>query len=529
MVNLQRVEGMEGEAARDRVGARGTVARWVADSAAAFPDKPFIVSVDQDKTITHGEFAALAAGIGHALAARGVGANDRVALLANNSLEHLAAYIGTLAYGATMCTVHVEMNQVHFEEILTALAPKLVLYEEGLGVERLAGRVAGEWRPLGEWGRDRASGFFAELAGLPATPLPPVGGRGDVASIFYTSGTAAKPKGVVCTGAELFDNVIPTADAFGLGPDDRILDYRSFNWMSAQVLSALGPLARGATLVLARKFSASRFFDWVRDNDVTIAVGNPTIFNMLLGRPAGAARPDVPKLRFITSSSAPLLVEQWKRFEAEYGIPIAQGYGTSETGWIAGSNETTRRLGSVGRPLAYHRLAIVDADGRALPAGEVGAIELGGDAATEYRYLADDGRPLVNATGRVRTGDLGYLDADGYLYVTGRAKDLIIRGGANISPVEIDNVALKLPAVAEAAAVGVPDPIYGEEVVLYVSAQAGAALTEETILAHCRRFLPHAKMPKRIVFRDSLPKTERGKMDRKALAAEWQSAQAAKG
>jgi acyl-coenzyme A synthetase/AMP-(fatty) acid ligase len=500
----------------------GTFGRWVADNGRAAPKKPFIVSIDQARSITHGEFSALAARIGHALARRGFRANDRVALLANNSLEHLAVYLGTLAHGPTICTVHVEMNQVYFEEILASLAPKLVVYEEGLGLEALAGRIPAEWMPLGDWTSDGGTGFFAEAATMPATPPPPVGGRGDVASIFYTSGTASKPKGVVCSNAELYDNVVPTAEAFGLGPDDRILDYRSFNWMSAQVLSALGPLARGATLVLARKFSAGRYFDWIRDHDVTIAVGNPTVFNMLLSRPAEVTRADVPKLRFITSSSAPLPVEQWKRFEERYGIPIAQGYGTSETGWIAGSNERTRRIGSVGRPLAYHRLAVVDGEGRALPPGESGAIELGGDPATEYRYLADDGSVRVNASGRIRTGDLGMLDADGYLYVTGRVKDLIIRGGANISPVEIDNVALKLPAVAEAAAVGVPDAIYGEEVVLYVRPQPDAGLTEEAVLDHCRRHLPHAKMPKRIVFRDSLPKTDRGKMDRKALAAEWE-------
>jgi acyl-coenzyme A synthetase/AMP-(fatty) acid ligase len=515
---------MKGASAGDRAAAPvGSFGRWVAENAQVVPAKPFIVSIDQDKSITHGEFATAAGRIGHALAQRGIAANDRVALLANNSLEHLAVYLGTLAFGAAICTVHVEMNQIYFEEILTALAPKLVIYEEGLGLEGLAARVPAEWLPLGDWAPGGGTGFLAEIAGLPETLLPPVGGSRDVASIFYTSGTASKPKGVVCTTAELYDNVVPTAEAFGLGPDDRILDYRSFNWMSAQVLSALGPLARGATLILAKKFSASRFFDWIRDNRVTIAVGNPTVFNMLLSRPADVMRADVPTLRFITSSSAPLMVEQWKRFEERYGIPIAQGYGTSETGWIAGSNERTRRIGSVGRPLPYHRLAIVDGEGRALPAGETGAIELGGDPATEYRYLADDGSIRVNAKGRILTGDLGRLDGDGYLYITGRAKDLIIRGGANISPVEIDNVALKLPEIAEAATVGVPDAIYGEEVVLYVRPQPGARLTEAAVLEHCRLHLPHAKMPKRIVFRDSLPKTERGKMDRKALAAEWQS------
>ena len=180
-----------------------------------------------------------------------------------------------------------------------------------------------------------------------------------------------------------------------------------------------------------------------------------------------------------------------------------------------------RRFGTVGRPLAYHDLAIVDAEGRRLPAGEIGQVEIGAFADNDYRYLADDGTVKVNSRGRIRTGDLGSLDADGFLRLTGREKELIIRGGVNISPVEIDSILMQHPKVIEAATVGVPDRVYGEEVVAYVVLRPGASIGAEDILRHCNAVLPAFKAPKRIVLSDALPKTERGKLDRKALVERW--------
>ena len=500
---------------------------WLEAAAARLPDKVFVHSIDQDRAISFAGMYDMAGRVGAALRARGLGANDRVALLSGNALEHLIVYLGTMCHGATICTVQADTNRAHMEEILRALDAALVLHEDGFGLGALGETSPGEWQPLGRWDGGAGEGFFAELAGRPGEPQTPLNAYDDVASIFYTSGTASKPKGVVCSFAELLENVAPTADAFGIEERDRVLDFRSYNWMSAQVLSFLGPLSRGATLCMARKFSRSRYFDWIREFGVTVAAGNPTTINMLVNRPVPVTGADLPDLRYITSSSAALMAADWKAFEEMYGIPIAQGCGTSEAGWIAGSNERTRRMGSVGRPHAYQNLAIVDDEGNALPAGEIGAIELGRHPDNEFRYLAEDGSYRVNATGRTRTGDLGYLDADGYLYITGRARDLIIRGGINIAPTEIDNLVLQMPEVAEAATVGVPDPIYGEEVVVYVVARPDAALDEAAVLAHCDSALSHAKRPKEAIFRESLPKTERGKMDRKALVAEWRDSRRA--
>ena len=325
------------------------------------------------------------------------------------------------------------------------------------------------------------------------------------------------------TFRELISNTPPTADALGMTEEDRILEFRAFNWISAQVLSGLSTLYKGATLILARHFSQSRYFDWVRRYRATIGVCNPTGLAMFLNRPIDIHQTDIPHLRFMTSSSAPLMQETWKQFEEKYGVPIAQGYGCSEIGWIAVTNEQTRKFGTVGQPLACHRLTIVDAEGKELPRGESGEVELGGFESNLYRYLDEKGEEHVHARNRLRTGDLGIMDEDGYIRITGRAKDLIIRGGVNISPAEVDNILLQMPELAEAATIGVPDPIYGEEVVCYVAPKEGQSTTPLAVLKHLQTRIPPFRMPKRIVVREHLPKTERGKMNRLLLLEEWKA------
>ena len=493
---------------------------WIERAARADPDKAYLVSVEDGRTLSYGALRAIAGGIAAYLAARGIGANSRVALLANNSLEHLAVYAGVIAAGATICTVHVEMNRGHIDAILPKLGARLILCEAGLGLDALAAASAPLCHPLGRWSPKGAEGFFAAIAGASPPDADPAAAPGDDAVIFFTSGTSAKPKGVILTYRELLPNAAAIADGFGIGAADRVYDYRSFNWASAQILSALATLSKGATFLLGRKFSRSRFFADIARHKATMAAGNPTVLNMLLQEPAPVTGRDLPDLRFITSSSAPLLIEEWKRFEEHYGIPVAQGYGASEVGWIAGCTDKTKRYGTVGKPLAYHRLAIVGKDDEVLPAGTIGHVELGGIEGNAFRYIDEDGAIRIASIGRAKTGDMGFLDGEGYLHLTGREKDLIIRGGVNISPLEIDGVLMQMADIAEAATVGVPDRVYGEEVASYVVLKPGSKLSAADILAHCAAHLAAFKSPKQILFRANLPKTERGKLDRKALAAE---------
>jgi acyl-coenzyme A synthetase/AMP-(fatty) acid ligase len=493
---------------------------WIARAAARDPDKPFIISADDGRTLSFGQLRELTGRIATHLRAEGIAANDRIALLSNNSIEHLAAYFGVLAYGATICTVHVEMNRNQLDNILPLLNSRMVLCEAGLGLDDILKAASAPILPLGAWDDRRGDGFFAAANACERSDASADAGPDDGAVILFTSGTSARPKGVVLSYRELLSNAEPTADGFNLTAQDRIYDFRSFNWCSAQTLSAVPPLCRGATLILGRKFSRSRFFDHIKQYGATVATGNPTTIGILLNGDATAV-PELPTLRFMTSSSAPLLVDEWRRFEDRFGIRISQGYGCSEIGWIAAQPGEQRRIGTVGKPHPYHRLAIVGADGQPSKPGEPGVVELGGLRDNAYRTLADDGLLRVDCQDRMKTGDLGFLDEDGYLHLTGRAKDLIIRGGVNISPLEIDGVLMRRPEVIEACTVGVPDKVYGEEVIAYVVLRPGVPIGADDILRHCAALLPAFKTPKRIVLSEELPKTERGKLDRKALAERW--------
>ena len=503
-----------------------TLRDWITKNAHDHPDKVFIKSVDHNISITFGQFKTVCDRMANFLKSRNINANDRIAMLSNNSIQHLCVYIGGMAYGATVCTIHVEMNAVYFEQILKALNPKLVLFdqtEQRIDSENLKTKTNGEWLKLGTWNQNgHNSGFYKELEKFSDKSVEPVSRWEDDASIYYTSGTASAPKGCIVTFRELIENTHPTAEHLGLNKNDRILEFRAFNWISAQVLSGLAPLSKGATIILAEKFSQSRYFEWVKKYKVTIGVCNPTGLAMFLNRPIEIHQKDIPHLRFMTSSSAPLMPETWKQFEEHYGIPVAQGYGCSEAGWIAVSNERTRTFGTVGKPLAYHKLSLVDTDGNEVSKGEVGEIELGGFATNHYRYIDEFGEEKIHAQNRLRTGDLGLMNEDGTITVTGRVKDLIIRGGVNISPAEIDNVLLQIPMLGEVATIGVPDPIYGEEVICYVSSKPGQNLTPEDVLQHCEKKLPKFRMPKQVIIFDKLPKTERGKMNRLLLKKQWQ-------
>ena len=479
-----------------------------------------MLSADCSRRLYYSALRHSAAQFATFLQQRGLKPNDRVALLANNSIEHLVCYLGVMAAGATICTVHVEMNRNQLGNIFDRLRPRLILYQDGLGLDDLVESAEIPSLRLSRWDRPEPGSLFDELARCAPGESQIPAGPDDDAVILFTSGTSATPKGVILDYREFLLNIGPLAEGFGITADDRLYDFRPFSWNSAQTLGGLAVLHSGATLVLSEKFSASRFFQHLRDHDVTIATGNPTTINILLNSAQTARRGDAPKLRFITSSSAPLLLEDWKRFEQQFGIPIAQGCGASEVSWIAAIPGEQRRLGKVGRPFRYHDLAIVDADGGRLPPGDIGYVELGGFGDHAYRYLGDDGGIKVHSRGRFRTGDLGSLDADGFLTLSGREKELIIRGGAKISPLEIDSFLMQHVDVIEAATVGVPDGIYGEEVVSYVVTRPGASADAASLLRYCAT-LPAFKAPKRILLSESLPKTERGKLDRKALTERW--------
>jgi len=488
--------------------------------AGAMPDRIAFVSIDQGSSITWGALARTANRLGHLLAARGIRANDRVLVLTDNSLENLILYYAIQAYGATFCTINVEINATHVREMTERLAPKLVLWHEALDDAALGVGAPGEWIAFGDWSETGGAGLFGMIAGLPDTPLPAVNGPDDVCVICFTSGTTAKPKGVMHSFGNLDLIGQQTVYLWGLAATDRVLEYRSLSWSSSHQVVLHPTLVSGQTLLLARRYSQSRFFDWIGAYRPTVVVGVPTVVNMLLDRPVGLRSDALASLRFMSCSTSPLLGDQHRKFETTYGIKLIQHYGMSEGGTVGGNHWLARKIGTVGRPGLAQNLRIVDEDGKDVAPGAEGEIEIGGPQ-NAYGYLLEDGTVERVRGKRLRTGDLGRIDEDGCLVVTGRAKDLVIRGGVNIAPLEIDNVLMRCEDVFEAAAIGVPDRIYGEELAAYVVAKPGRALVAETVRAHCAASLPEFKRPREIFVIEAIPKNDRGKIDRNRLRALW--------
>jgi acyl-coenzyme A synthetase/AMP-(fatty) acid ligase len=491
------------------------------------PDKTALVDLDQDKSITFGQLHEEANRIARCLAHMGIGKGDRVAVLSDERLEKLLIWMGIWRLGATIMPLNVEMNIAYIPEILSNLGPKLVLWHEDMDVGRMTEGVDCDTVKFTSWekGMDGDAGseeFFARAASFAPTPeVDGDYGPDDEGSIYVTSGTTDKPKSFVCTHLGHWTFGLSSVDQLGLTEDDKTLEYRSFGWNSAQGLSLLPWLATGCTLHFAKRYSRSRWPDWVKDNGITFSVGVPTVINMMINSPLGVTSKDMPTLRLMSSSTAPLNPERWQEFEDMYGITLLQFYGSSEGGWVCGNRHNYRKLGTVGPPAKHQEFLIIDEDGNPCPQGAEGEVTLGGPQCA-VASMSAEGEWMDLRGKRVHLGDLAVMDDEGFVTVTGRLKDLIIRGGVNISPLEVDNVLLGNAKIHEAAAVGIPDNIYGEEIIAYVVTKPGETLDSVEVLEFCAGRLPEFRMPKQVHFIDELPKNDRGKVRRDDLRVLWE-------
>jgi acyl-CoA synthetase (AMP-forming)/AMP-acid ligase II len=499
------------------------VADLLAKYAKRDASKTAIVDLESGTTIDFGRLDRIAIDIAAYLESKGIRKGSRVLVLSDECLEKLLIWFGIWRIGAVICPFNLEINEKQMVSLTAALRPALILYHKDIDVAAMVGDAPAERVRFGAWSaqgaKDPKDELFAALPRGDATALPERNNADDTACIFCTSGTTARPKIVIYNHAAYWMNGLDTLEFLGLTENDRTLEYRSFGWNSAQVLSLLPFLQQGLTMHIAKRFSHSHFFEWVQQHGITFSAGVPTVLNILLNKPIGYTAKDVPTLRLMSCSTAPLTAQQWLQFEEMYGVTLLQMYGMSETGWICGNRHYAKKMGTVGLPALHQELLIVDPAGNECPPGVEGEITVGGPQMA-IGYLLDDGSidPVLGK--RIKTGDLGIKDTEGFVRVSGRSKDLIIRGGVNIAPLEIDEIMLKHPGVLDAAAVGVPDKIYGEEVVCYVVPK-DKALTGAMVLEHARQFLPPAKTPKQILLVPDLPKSDRGKVLRDKLKDDW--------
>jgi long-chain acyl-CoA synthetase len=488
------------------------------------PDKLAIVDVDRDRSISFGALERAVTDIAAALRQRGVGKGSRVLLLAQENFEKLLLWLGAWRIGAVIVPLDIELNAGFVGELAAAARPGLTLVHKEIDGDALMGG-----RPFVRFGTysvnaadaDAQDDFFRTMSrGVAAESLTERNEAADVAGIVCTSGTTSRPKIIVYDHCFYWLNGLSILECLGVSADDRMLEYRSFGWNSAQVLSLMPFLQKGLTLHVARRFSHSQFFEWVARYGITFAAGVPTVINMLLNKPIEDGARNAPTLRLMSCSSAPLAPEQWRRFEEMYGIKLLQMYGMSEAGWLCANRHYKCKMGTVGLAALHQELEIVDEEGKACPPDVEGEVTAGGPHCA-VGYLRADGAIEPIRGKRIRSGDLATRDEEGFIRVVGRTKDLIIRGGVNIAPAEIDELLLKHDAIVDAAAVGVPDEIYGEEVVCYVVAQPDSGLTGAEVIAHCQASLPAAKVPKQVIMVAALPKNDRGKVLRDKLREDW--------
>ena len=342
----------------------------------------------------------------------------------------------------------------------------------------------------------------------------------EAALIMYTSGTTGVPKGVLLSHANLLANADSITQVHALDEHDRVMVSLPLYHINALVVALITPLFHGGSLVMSPKFSATTFWAEVCRLRCTWINVVPTIIAYLLNDPTGAQGHDLRRLRFCRSASAALAPEHHRAFEARFGLGIIETMGLTETAAPSFSNPLNaadRKIGSVGQPTGA-LAAIIGTNGQPMGAGERGEIVLQGRNVM-LGYYKDPVRTQEAFTpdGWLRTGDVGYQDEDGFFYVTGRSKELIIKGGENIAPREIDEAVLKHPQVLDAAAVGVPHPEYGQEIAVYLVMREGANFDVADMRRHCMAELGSYKCPSRFVQMPELPRGPSGKLQRLRL------------
>jgi len=343
----------------------------------------------------------------------------------------------------------------------------------------------------------------------------------DDAIIIYTSGTTGKPKGCLLTHANVIANARQISSWLGFTENDRLLTIMPLFHMNAVSVTTMSALYAGGSTVVSPKFSASRFWQIISEYQITSFGSVATMLSMLLStHPEGVpAVLKTDQLRFAMCGSAPVPAEVLRRFEETFNCLVVEGYGLSESTCRSTFNppDQRRRPGSCGVPIG-NEMGVVDEEDREVPDGTLGEIVLRGENILKGYYKNDAANAAAFRNGWFHTGDIGYRDADGFYYIVDRKSDMIIRGGENIYPREIDEVLYQHPAIAAAAAVGVPDKLYGEDVAAVVVLKPGANVSEQDVIEFCKARLADYKCPKTVRFVDDIPKGPTGKLLKRELA-----------
>jgi len=531
--------------------ASGNIRELLEQRARATPDKVFLFSEPDSRRFTYAEFDAAVNRAAALLASHGVSKGDVVSLLMPNSAEYIIAYFACWKLGALAGPVNSLLKEDETAFVVNNSEAKAILVHsefqsriknirhdlpqlksvigfdnEAEATREFAGScqkpdsgVPGRAARLG-WGGEGGHQTERALADARASDTVDIG-RNDDAIIIYTSGTTGKPKGCLLTHGNVIANARQISNWLSFTEDDRLLTIMPLFHMNAVSVTTMSSLYAGGSTVISPKFSASQFWKNISDYQVTSFGSVATMLSILLttypdGVPEGLK---TGQLRFAMCGSAPVPAEVMKKFEETFNCPVVEGYGLSESTCRSTFNppDERRRPGSCGLAIG-NEMKVFDDDDHEVPDGQLGEIVLRGENILKGYFKSPEATAAAFRNGWFHTGDIGYRDKDGFFYIVDRKSDMIIRGGENIYPREIDEVLYQHPAVAAAATIGVPDDLYGEEVAAFIVLKDGMKVSEEELIGYCTARLADFKCPKSIRIVAEIPKGPTGKLLKRELA-----------
>jgi malonyl-CoA/methylmalonyl-CoA synthetase len=465
-----------------------------------------------ERAISYGELADDSARFAHALRAAGCRPGDRVAVQTDKCWQVVALYLACLRAGCVYLPLNTGYQRSELAYFFENSEPRVIVCRPG--AETAIGSLArgatvltlgADGGTLTERARDEEAAF-ATVASAPS----------DLAAILYTSGTTGRSKGAMLSHGNLASNALTLVASWGFTAADVLLHALPIYHVHGLFVAIHCVLLSGSRMLWLPKFDAAEVASLLPQ--ATALMGVPTFYTRLLAEPA-FTRDSARTIRLFVSGSAPLLPETFDEFRARTGQTILERYGMTETGMNTSNPLQGPRLGgTVGRPLPGVALRIVDADGRPVPEGGVGTIEVKGpNVFSGYWRMPEKTAEEFTADGYFRTGDMGEWTPEGYVRIVGRAKDLIITGGLNVYPKEIEERIDALPGVLESAVIGVPDRDFGEAVNAVVVARPGQALAEAAIIGALKGEMASFKLPKRVHVVDELPRNAMGKVQKNAL------------
>jgi long-chain acyl-CoA synthetase len=487
------------------------------ETARAAPGRP--VAAYAGGQMTYGELDALSDRLARGLQARGIHAGDRVALQLPNIPQFLVAYFGILKAGAVAVPLNVLLKAPEVEFHLRDSAAKILITWAGVLDDAAKGAGSAGVTEIYSVGQAEQAAPAAPFDRLLADPA---GGRPlaqremtDTAVIMYTSGTTGRPKGAELTHMQLYMNADIPGRLFDVHDDDVVITVLPLFHIFG-LSSILNVCVRfGCTMSLIPRFDPGAVLTAIQRDRATIFEGVPAMFYALLSYPE-LDNYDVSSLRIAISGGSSIPAALLDAFEDRFGILILEGYGLTETASTTTFNRsaTERRVYSVGKPIWGTQTEVWDTEGKVLPAGKenVGEVVTRGPHVMKGYLHRPEATADAISDGWFHTGDLGYFDQDGFLFIVGRIKELIIRGGYNVYPLEIEDVLHQHPAIVEAAVIGIPDDRLGEEVMAIVTVRPGASVDAPELIAFCKERIAAYKYPRIIEFRDVLPKNSLGKV-----------------